>query len=308
MKRFGMVGLLAMLAALVSVSPPAQAQLSTQLYTSPGGSGSSCSGSAPCQVSEALLNHLSGGFEVSCIGGGFFRGNLLLSGSIIIDCPGGVFTSDGAPFEINGPSGQVVIFRNMTFEGAGQSGAPFILVDGGATVIVENCKFQNLGNHNAVAVQFQPSSVAAQLVIRDSVFLNNGIAPSSGGGLQVVPAAGGTASVTLERVSFNYNVTAMALAGPVNVLMINSTVSASRSNGILVGSGSTLEIKDSTLAFNVGAAVNVSSGGTLHLSNNDIKSNQIGIRNTGGQALSYRNNRISGNGSTATLGTIAGGQ
>jgi hypothetical protein len=114
--------------------------------------------------------------------------------------------------------------------------------------------------------------------------------------------------VQLERVVFNYNTTGMVLLGKVNATMTNSTVSASRSNGILIGSGSTLLIKDSTLEYNVGAAASVASGGTLHLSNNDIRSNQIGIINSGGQTLSYRNNRIFGNGSTATLGTIAGGQ
>jgi hypothetical protein len=140
------------------------------------------------------------------------------------------------------------------------------------------------------------------------VFSNNGIAPSSGGGLQVAPLAGGSASVKLERVSFDFNVTGMVLSGPVNATMISSTVSSSRSNGILVGSGSTLFIKDSTLEYNVGSAVSVASGGTLHLSNNDIRGNQIGVSNSGGQALSYKNNRIVANGSTATLGTIAGGQ
>jgi hypothetical protein len=90
--------------------------------------------------------------------------------------------------------------------------------------------------------------------------------------------------------------------------MINSTVSASRSNGILVGSGSTLVIKDSTLVYNVGSAVSVASGGTLRLSNTDIESNQIGVSNSGGQALTYSNNRIFGNGSTAALTPVQGGQ
>jgi hypothetical protein len=90
--------------------------------------------------------------------------------------------------------------------------------------------------------------------------------------------------------------------------MINSTVSASRSNGILVGSGSTLVIEDSKLAYNVGSAVSLAGGGTLRLSNDTIASNQIGISNSGGQALTYANNRIFGNGSTATLTAVQGGQ
>ncbi len=70
----------------------------------------------------------------------------------------------------------------------------------------------------------------------------------------------------------------------------------------------TLDIKDSTLEYNVGSAISVGSSATLRLSNNDIKGNQIGISNSGGQALSYMNNRITGSGSSATLASIQGGQ
>ena len=112
----------------------------------------------------------------------------------------------------------------------------------------------------------------------------------------------------LERVKFNYNVTSMVLAGSVIAIVNDSTVSASRSNGIIVGSGATLVVNNSTLAYNVRSAVSVSSGGTLRLSNNDIESNQTGISNSGGQALSYMNNHIIGNGSTASLTSIPGGQ
>jgi hypothetical protein len=122
------------------------------------------------------------------------------------------------------------------------------------------------------------------------------------------PTGSGSASVVLERVSFNYNVTGMVLSGPVNATMINSTLQASRGNGILVGSGSTLILEDSKLMYNVGSAVSVANGGTLRLSNDTIEGNQIGISNSGGQALTYANNRIFGNGSTAALSPVQGGQ
>jgi hypothetical protein len=199
----------------------------------------------------------------------------------------------------------------LTFAGAGNAGTtpPFIKVTGGATLIIENCRFEDEGVNNAgggtpIAVQFVPSSPAAQLIIRDTVFANNGTPLGVGGGLQVAPTGSGSASVSLERVSFNFNVTSMVLSGPVNATMINSTVQASRSTGILVGSGSTLEIDDSKLIYNVGAAVSVSSGGTLRLSNTDVKNNQIGISNNGGHAFTYSNNAILGNGSTAALTPI----
>jgi Right handed beta helix region len=246
---------------------------------------------------------------ISCIDGGFLSSAFFLSVITTIDCPGAVLTNNLGPvLTIIGTSSQVVILRNLTFDAGPQNAAPFISVTGGATLIIENCKFQNIANNNAIAIQFLPSSPAAQLVIRDSVFANNGIAPSTGGGLQVAPASGGSASVLLERVSFNFNVTSVVLSGPVNATMIDSTVSASRNTGIIVGSGATLHVKDSTLEYNVGSAISVAAGATVRLSNNDILNNQIGISNSGGQALTYSNNHITGNGSTATLTPIQGGQ
>jgi hypothetical protein len=308
MKKVQFACLLAVLAAAVISLSPAHAQVGNQKYASPTGGITSCSASAPCNLAIAMLNIQDHGI-ISCIEGGYFQNIDFTSGSVTVDCPGAVVTGGGAQavITLTGTSSQVVILRNLTFDGGIQQGAPYIQVTGGATLIIENCKFQNIANSNAIAIQFLPNSPAAQLIIRDSAFINNGIAPGTGGGLQVAPAGGGSASVLLERVSFNYNVTSMVLSGAVSAIMLNSTVSASRSNGIIVGSGATLSIKDSTLAYNVGSAVSVSSGGTVRLSNNDIEDNQIGVSNSG-QALSYMNNHITANGSTATLTSIQGGQ
>jgi hypothetical protein len=308
MRKIQFACVLAVLAFVASLPAPARAQVVTQKYSSPGGIGN-CSASSPCGLFAAISTASSGDI-VSCNNGSSYEQQFTLGFSLTVDCPGAVLTpnSFGPALGFNGPSSQVVILRNLTFDGANQEGSPFIKVTGGATLIIENCKFQNIANNNAIAVQYLPNSPASQLIIRDSVFAGNGIAPGTGGGLQVAPQAGGSASVKLERVSFEFNVTGMVLSGSVNATMIGSSVSSSQSNGILVGSGATLLIKDSTLEYNVGSAVSVASGGTLHLSNNDIRGNQIGIRNSGGQALSYKNNRIVANGSTATLGTIAGGQ
>jgi hypothetical protein len=305
----------AVLAVLVvfALSSPAQAQVA---YASPTGTGTACSASAPCSLAEALIEAISpmaiNGVAIACINGGVALVSTNTGNSFTFDCPGGVVSGAGAAaMTLTGTSEQVVKLRNLVFSGRGDASPPppFIRVIGGATLIIENCRFEHDGAFGGgtggppIAIQFQPTSPAAQLIIRDSVFSNNGFAPGTGGALQVAPGAGGSASVLLERVSFNYNVTSMVLAGPV---MSNSIVSSSRSNGILVGSGATLNIKDSMLVHNVGSAVSISSGGTLRLSNNDIEGNQVGISNSGGHALSYMNNRIIANGTDGTLTAIAG--
>lgn len=311
MKKFQLACFFAVLAVIGSLTAPAQAQN----YASPAGTGTDCSAASPCSLSSAI----SRGGLVNCINGGNAFISYNTANSLVVDCAGGeIFGSTGAAaLTLTGTSSQVVTLRNLTFAGSGSAGAPpFIKVTGGATLIIENCKFDDegvfgFGNNaasNAIAVQFLPSSPAAQLIIRDSVFKNNGVAPSTGGGLQVAPTGSGSASVLLERVSFHYNVTSMVLNGQVAATMKGSNVSASRSNGIIIGSGATLDVTDSTLAFNVGAAITVATGGTARLSNNDIKNNQAGISNSGGQALTYSNNRIVGNGSNGTLTPIQGGQ
>jgi hypothetical protein len=309
MTKFRLIG---SFAAVVALSSPSllRAQTSLQTYASPTGTGTACSAGSPCSLITAI-NSSTPGTVVSCIDGGFYESNLATSNSITIDCPGAVLSSKGGILlTLNGPNSpvvQVVILRNLTFDGGGLAGAPLIKVTGGATLIIENCKFQNIGNFDAIGIQYLPNSPAAQLVIRDSAFINNGDAPDTGDGLQVAPASGGSASVLLERVSFNFNVTSAVFIGHVVATMINSTVSASRKTGIVVGAGATLDVKDSTLVYNVGSAISVAVGATVRLSNNDIKSNQIGVSNRG-QALTYSNNRITGNGATAALTPIPGNQ
>src|SRR5207249_1115713 len=100
----------------------------------------------------------------------------------------------------------------------------------------ENCVIRDMTTTSALAIRFQPSTPGAQLVVSDTIIKNNGSAPSTGGGIQVAPAVGGSAGVVLNRVTFEYNVTAMVLNsanGSIGMTMTDSIVSSSKSNGIL---------------------------------------------------------------------------
>ena len=102
----------------------------------------------------------------------------------------------------------------------------------------------------------------------DTIIANNGSAPSTGGGIQVFPQPGGSAGVVLNRVTFDYNVTAMALVsnnGSIGMTMTDSIVSSSKSNGILSLAGQIINftIRNSKLVNNVGAAIQSSGANSL---------------------------------------------
>jgi hypothetical protein len=67
---------------------------------------------------------------ISCIDGGNYQASDTVSTSITIDCPGAVLTATviGPAIMITGTSSQVVIHRNLTFEGGPQlaSAGPYI--------------------------------------------------------------------------------------------------------------------------------------------------------------------------------------
>jgi hypothetical protein len=271
-------------------------------YASSTGSGTACTVSAPCTFAAAVQGVDAGG-TVKCLDAGphFFTG-FSDGTSLTVDCPGVVkptFANSG--FELSGSSSQVVRFRNAIFDG-GSGGWPAIRVIDNPTVILENCVFQNFKTGNAIAIEFKPSGPGAQLIMTDTVIDDNGIVPSTGGGLQVAPAPGGTAGVTLNRVRFGYNVTAMVLNssnGGIGMSMKDSQVVSSRSNGILslAGSAINLVVDHSSLTNNVGAALQSSgSNSRVFLKDSTIFGNNTGISVVGGGSVqSLKTNFIFGN-------------
>jgi hypothetical protein len=144
MKKVRLLCWLAILAAAVSLSPA-----KAQVYVSSTGTGATCSAGTPCALSTAINVLKNNQAEtVACINGG----NATLpptsiTNSFVIDCPGGV-VGLSAPLTLTGTSTQIVKLRNLTFSGyfGGSPNEPFIRVTGGATLIIENCRFEDEGH------------------------------------------------------------------------------------------------------------------------------------------------------------------
>jgi hypothetical protein len=292
------------IAILSLAGAPANASTTAWLSGS-GNDANPCTVAQPCLTFSHTAPTAGVGGEVRCLNGGpYAESGVALNFPITIDCPGTLYnTFNSGFFVLSGDTSVVVKIRNATFDGT-QGGSAAILVGGGATMILENCIIQNYNvAGTAIAIQFKPSFPGAQLILTDTVFSNNGIAPSTGGGLQVAPQPGGSAGVVLNRVTFDFNITAMVLnsaSGTIGMNMKDSLVTSSRSNGILSQAGSTIsfKIERSSLVNNVGMAIQSSGANSLvRIGGSEVTNNQTGLSVAGGgQILSYQNNEINGNG------------
>jgi hypothetical protein len=276
-------------------------------YASGTGSGGACTVSAPCDFLSAVQLVDDGGLLKCLDAGPYVYPGVGFAKSLTVDCPGVIritFPNFGA-FQFSGTSSQVVRIRNAIFDG-GSGGWPAIRVVGSPTLILENCVFQNHKTGNAIAIEFKPNAPGAQLIMTDTVIDNNGIMPSTGGGLQVAPKPGGSAGVILNRVRFGFNVTAMVLFsgnGGIGMSIKDSQVISSRSNGILVQAGTTINlvIDRSSLTNNVGNALQSSGANSrVYIGNSTIFANDVGVSVQSGTVQSFKNNQIIGNGTDGT--------
>ena len=288
-----LVSLSAALAALLALLPAAPAHaLSVKTFVSSTGSGTTCSFAAPCGDFQAAHDATFAGGQIACLDSGVV-GSAALTKTITIDCAG--TSASSSNFTVNG-AGIVVTIRNLEIFSPGLG----IDFQNGAALFVDNCVIRHMSFSPALAIRFRPSAPGSQLVVTDTITRNNGIAPSTGGGIQVAPLAGGSAGVSLPRVTLGSNVTAMVLnggSGLIDAVMKDSLVTGNFTNGIAVLGTATLTIKNSQLIHNVGTAISAQGPTALvRLSDTLITGNQTGVsQNGGGSVLSYKNNEIIGN-------------
>jgi hypothetical protein len=298
-----LVPLLAGLAAVVILGLPAslaRAKTYKSYVSATGTANVNCTLATPCPTFQSAHDATAPGGEISCLDGGASVAvfpSLTITKSITIDC--GNLPHAYFPLSIVINAVDIVVkIRNLTINGTG-SFSPGIDFQNGAELVLENCLIHL---YSGVAIKFQPSTPDSQLSIINSIIENNGTAPSGGGGLQVIPSAGGNARVVLDNAKFRYNTIAILLSsanGTIEMLMKGSTIRSSLSSGILSQAGTSINlvIDHSSLTNNAGNALQ-SSGANSNISIGDstISGNDVGASAvSGGVVESFKNNQISGN-------------
>ena len=324
LKRFAIFA--ALLAFSVFLwSDPVAAQATRTWISGVGDDANPCSRTAPCKTFAGAISKTATGGEINCLDPGGF-GSLTITKSISLICDqteGGVLVAATNGFIINSTTA-VVTLSGLDFEGLGQTGVAGvngIYIVNAAAVHVRNSKIR--GFRNGYAINFQPQSGSARLFVDNVTISEAGSSASPGatGGININPAAGFTADLTItnsqivnnEGVGLRADTTGI-VGSSIRAVIDNVTVS-NNATGLLVkapnGTGSVnLMLTNSrvTLSANQGIIVNgTPASANVRVGNTAITSNGTGLLVLGtAQVLSYGDNRLDGNTTDGAFsGTIA---
>ena len=313
------VALLALLASSLIYSAPASAQATRTWISGVGDDVNPCSRTAPCKTFQGAISKTAAGGEINCLDPGGF-GGLTITKSISLICDyteAGILVSGTNGFIINGTNISVVI-SGFDFEGLGNSVSPGI--NGinflnGASLIVRNTKIR--GFRNGYGINFSPSS-NAQLFVEDTIISDSGSATTvTTGGINVAPAAGMTARVTVRNsqivnnLNVGLRVDTTGIVGSKIVASITDTQLVNNGNGILVktpaGTGTAdFTLTDSNVAQNTGFGMIINGAATTaRVGNTTITNNGTGIMLLGSATVkSYGDNRLDGNTTDGAFSSI----
>jgi len=177
---------------------PAQAQASRTWVSGVGDDANPCSRTAPCKTFAGAISKTANGGEIDALDPGGF-GALTITKSITLDGGGGqvasILVAGTNGIVVNGGSSDVIIIRNLRFDGlrgagnanAGLAGIKFLT---GANLIIENC---DLFGFNTAGIQIAPSASGGSVMISSTQVQNNAI------GI-LMDGTGGSVNASLREV------------------------------------------------------------------------------------------------------------
>jgi hypothetical protein len=277
-------------------------QLPTRTWVSGlGNDSNACSRTAPCQTFAAALAQTAAGGEIDVLDPGDF-GAVTITKAITLDGGGSEFasipTSGTSGITISAASTDVVILRNLQFNGTGSGGAEGVAINSAAMVIIEKCDIFGFGTAAILVATSATSS--STIIVQETTIKNNGA------GISVKPT-GGTVKIALELTHVDNNTNAGMRVdgtggGAVNAAISDSSISLNGAAGLNVLSGTAnvaVDVQRAVIADNGGAGVSSSNtnGGTAIvtvgdsiLSNNGTAWSIVGSATLQG----YQNNQVTG--------------
>jgi hypothetical protein len=284
------------LLCLSAVSGTAYAQATRTWVSGVGDDVNPCSRTAPCKTFAGAISKTAPNGVIDVLDPGGF-GGVTITKAITIEADGavaGVLVSGTNGIIVSAAPTDFVTLRGLKFSGIG-TGLDGVKFNSGAGLIVERTVIENFANNG---INFAPTN-AATLTVRDTMIRNNGSA-SSGGGVTIQPATGGSANALLERVQLVSNAYGLQVQGPASVNVRDSAANTNSGNGFaVIGGSSAVQL----MLDNIIASENTLNGvfaqgpsALIRLSGSTLSGNTQGIQvTTGGQVVSFGNNRNSGN-------------
>jgi hypothetical protein len=285
MKRLAAIFSMTVLALVASA--PAHAQATRTWVSGVGDDVNPCSRTAPCKTYAGAISKTAAGGEISALDPGGF-GAVTITKAMTIEGDGDLasttFSGTNAVNVVAGAN-DVVVLRNLSFNGTG-GGLDGVRLISGGMLVVENCSISGF-TQNGIEIL---SSGATALSVRKT---------SITGGAAGVRITSGMVSASLRDVSIVGATNGVyASSGTVNVS--HSVIAQNIGVGALADGGAIVSLESNMLTGN-GTAAQALTGSTIRLSNNDLFDNSAGFGCGGGILASAANNRKAGNNSGGTV-------
>ncbi|MDP1678567.1 MAG: right-handed parallel beta-helix repeat-containing protein [Candidatus Nitrotoga sp.] len=283
---------------MLAISQLASAQATRTWVSGVGDDANPCSRTAPCKTFAGSISKTAAGGEISVLDPGGF-GAVTITKAITIDGGGlmaSILSSLTNGIIVNAGSSDVVAIRGIYVNGAntGLNGIRFLA---GKELHVENCVIENVVQKGIDAQNSTPNSM---LFVRDTV-IRNAANVTNGGAIFVKPAVGVFTTVSLNNVTLDSNQFGLRIEDRTKAAVRNSVAANSNpGNGFVAFSASAateMSIENSS-ASNGAAAGIMSNGGAakIYISNINVFNNAQGLNSaSGGQIISFGNNKIGGN-------------
>lgn len=303
MRRIALVALAVGMFLPFLASAPAHAQATRTWVSGVGDDANPCSRTAPCKTFAGAISKTAAAGEINCLDPGGF-GAVTVTKSMTISCEAGtagVLVSGTNGIIFNAAATDYLFLKGLDIEGLG-TGINGISFLNGGFLHVEDCVIRRFSGSG---ISITAGGATGFAITRTTVFSNgNG---STGGGIRIAPAAGGTSKGVIDRVVADRNtfgLAADASGGSVNLNVNDSTATNSTLAGMVgVGGAGTVNmmIMRSTASNNSTGIQNAGGTSNVRVGQSAIQGNTTGVSGT---VSSYTTNQLNGNGTDGTLSAI----
>jgi len=283
------------LAALLCLTSTAYAQATRTWVSGLGNDADPCSRTAPCKTFAGAFSKTAAGGEINVLDSGGF-GAVTITKALTISAEGvtaGVLVSGTNGIVISAGASDVVTLRGLDIDGIG-TGLNGIRFLSGKALHVQTTRIYGF---TQAGIDFEPNQASAELEVQDSIVSENAT------GVLSKPVVGGSAKVSLERVSLVNNSVgfrADATSGASNCTLKDSRAAGNTGAGIdAFSAGATAAVimfdQSTTVGNGTGILSETGSGATVRISNSTVTGNATGLSSTGGGIVSYKTNNLVGN-------------
>lgn len=284
------ISLVALFVLMMSWNTLAQAQATRTWVSGVGDDANPCSRTAPCKTFAGAISKTAAGGEISVLDPGGY-GAVTITKAITINGYSniaGILVSGTNGIIINAGVNDEVILRNISLQGIG-TGLDGIRFLAGNQLTVENVQISGFAGDGIEA----SLAVSGKMYIKDTNITNCG-----GAGIKISSTAG-FPTTTLDNVRLEGLGNGLEVGAGSNFVTAQRSTFVNTGNGVLAAGPATINVENSTIAFNT-TGVNASGAfSTIRLSGNGIYNNGTGITFIINSAVqSDGSNKVAGNGSS----------